>query len=120
MYIYVKSRGSNRSHEYLWIDRNHEKDEPSILYGSFSSNDDLNSEFKKEFRITDFHNLDRPAIILLRNKEQLLLLLTGIRAQWSAPGGAVYHSVAWLCHSPTTVEEEEVRKIIIQTIKGIS
>jgi hypothetical protein len=108
MKIYVKSRGASRSHEYEWINQSQQEDEPSIINHSFSE-----SGLTKEVRITDLHNLDQPAIIVLREGLNLLILLTGIKAGWNAPGGAVYHSVAWL-----SCEEKDIRALAIHALKG--
>lgn len=110
MEIYVKSRGSSRSHEYEWINQSQQEDELSIINRSFS----IESDLSHEVRIADFHDLEQPAIIVLREGVNLLiLLLTGIKAGWNAPGGAVYHSVAWL-----SSEEKVIRNLVICALKG--
>jgi len=109
MEIYVKSRGASRLHEYEWINQGQQEDEPSIINRSFS----IESDLSNEVRIADLHNLEQPAIIVLREGLNLLILLTGVKAGWNAPGGAVYHSVAWLSH-----EGKVIRKLAIHALKG--
>jgi len=69
--------------------------------------------------ITDFHDLSRPAVIVLRDQKELLLLLTGIPARWRASGAAVYHSVAWLIDDDSDSGEERIiRRLIIHALQG--
>jgi|GEM_PF-6220237 len=110
---YVKSRGPSRSHEYTWVAQTQERLEPSILNRSFS-------EDNRVVRITEFHNQSSPALIVLRDNGELLLLLTGIKATWNGPGGSsIYHSIAWVSSGNTeSNEEENIRRLIIRDLQG--
>ncbi|BAY91443.1 MULTISPECIES: hypothetical protein [unclassified Tolypothrix] len=114
MDIFVQSRGEKWSQEYTWVKNNQKTDEPSILHPLRPV---IYGNNKSVFYITHFYDCEQPSIIVVRSKEQLLLLLTGIKAEWDAPGGAIYHSVAWLSSSKSLSREENViRKLIIRAL----
>lgn len=115
MDIYVQSRGKKElKHGYRWINKFSKKDEPSIITSSFS----FSNTNEKEFYLRDFHNNESPVILLLRDKNQLWFLLTGIKAEWTTvSGGVIYHSIAWLSNDSNLIEENQLRKLLIYSLK---
>ncbi|MEC4804291.1 MAG: hypothetical protein SAJ12_09670 [Jaaginema sp. PMC 1079.18] len=114
MVVYVQSRGLTQEHDYRWL-RVNAKDQtpeiPIVLNETF---------FPSNIKIGELIDHQKESIVLARRSNDLLLLITGLKAKQDRvdfAGRSVRNSLLWI-KTKNDSNEKQVRSILLQALKG--
>jgi hypothetical protein len=113
MVIYVQSRGISQDNDYRWLKIQKDRqvcENPQLL------NEPINSVGKP----VDFIDSQKFSLILARSRQNLFLLVTGLKAREERTdfmGRKIRNSVIWLYHDDLE-NEQKIRAITVLGLRG--
>ena len=116
MEIYVQTRGLSQDYDYCWLRITPESQYPEIP--PMLTRPILTST-KSEVRITDLIQSESPSVVLARDNDELLLLVTGMEStkRQDFRGRKIRNSLAWVCQDSED-NEQLLRALAVQALRG--
>ena len=113
MDIYIQSRGKNQDRDYRWLLITSDEHYPK--------NPDFLTQFiaNSTFKPIDLIESQKPSIILVADRDNYYLLVTGLKAnedRTDFTGRSIRNSVLWICQKDGN--NAKVRSLLIRALKG--